>query len=109
MKKELLTTLKKEVNRAIEEATAMIKESAEKYAETMVMLELGMIKGEEVKSAKAEVELLIIQGRLTRRTIEALEKTLDEIDSLIGEETEEDEVFGIDAETMAEALKLFAR
>ena len=49
MKKELLTTLKKEVNRAIEEATAMIKESAEKYAETMVMLELGMIKGEEVK------------------------------------------------------------
>lgn len=109
MKKELLTILKKEMNKAIEEAMAVINESAEKYAETMVMLEFGMIKGEEVESAKAEVELLIIQGRLARRTIEALEETIDEIDSLIGEETEEDEVFGIDAETMAEALKLFAR
>ena len=109
MKKELLTTLKKEMNTAIEEATAVMAESAEKYAETMVMLELGMIKGEEVESAKAEVELLIMQGRLARRTIEALEVTIDEIDSLIGEETEEDEVFGIDAETMAEALKLVTR
>ena len=109
MKKELLTTLKKEMNITIEEATAVITESAEKYGETMTMLELGMIKGEEVESAKAEVEFLIIQGRLARRTIEALEETIDEIDSLIGKETEEDEVFGIDAETMAEALKLVTR
>lgn len=106
MKKELLTTLKKEMNTAIEEATAVITESAEKYAETMMMLEFGMIKGEEGESVKAEVALLILQGRLARRTIEALEETIDEIDSLIGEEAEEDEVFGIDAETMVEALKL---
>lgn len=92
------------MNTAIEEITAVIDELTEKYAETMTMLELGRIKGEEVESAKAEVEFLIIQGRLARRTIKALKVTIDEIDSLIG-----DEVFGIDAETMAEALKLVTR
>lgn len=97
------------MNTAIEELTAVFTESTEKYADTMTMLELGMIKGEEVESAKAEVEFLIMQGRLARRTIKALKVTIDEIDSLIGEETEEDEVFEIDAETMAEALKLVAR
>lgn len=112
MKTAILKELKIELLEAIDGAMKLIHESAESYALTKVGIDLGILKDEEKEMALDQIDILIIQGKLARRTVEALEKTLEEIDEILEEadETEEDEnEFEVDAETMAEVLKLFSR
>lgn len=67
----------------------MIDEMAEKFAERKVKIVTGKVTGEEKELLEAEVEMLLIQGRIAHVSKVSIMEEIKKLESEISEGTEE--------------------